>query len=79
MCFENSIYCFFSILFHHEYFIPYFTFLDFCLQVDVVTPSGGVPVSVCTYKQSQDQDHGIVVVGSVERVSAFLTFSQDVG
>lgn len=58
---------------------PTFTLLDFCLQVDVVTPSGEVPVSVCTYRQSQDQDHWVIMVESVERVSACLTFSQDVG
>ncbi|CAG07689.1 unnamed protein product, partial [Tetraodon nigroviridis] len=49
------------------------------IQVNVVTPSGEVPVSVCTYKQSQDEDHWIIMVESVEKVSACLTFSQDVG
>lgn len=44
-----------------------------------MTPSGEVPVSVCTYKQSQDEDHWIIMVESVEKVSACLTFSQDVG
>lgn len=78
MCFGNSICDFFFLLFHQVLFLT-FTLLDFCLQVDVVTPSGGVPVSVCTYKQSQDQDHRIIMVESMERVSACLTFSQDVG
>lgn len=60
-----------------NYFIPYaYTFGYFWVQVDVVTSSGEVPVSVCTYKQSE---HWIMMVESVERVPAFLTFSQNVG
>ncbi|TWW73255.1 PAS domain-containing serine/threonine-protein kinase isoform X1 [Takifugu flavidus] len=45
--------------------------------VDVVTSSGEVPVSVCTYRQPHDQDHWILLIESVERVPACLTFSQD--
>lgn len=44
-----------------------------------MTPSGEVPVSVCTYRQSQDQEHWIILMEIVERVLACLTFSQDVG
>lgn len=62
---------YFFLLFHSK--------LHFCLQVDVVTPSGEIPASVCTYRQSQDQDHWIIMVESVERVSACVTFSQEVG
>lgn len=47
-------------------------------QVDVLTASGEVPVSVCTYKQSQNEVDWLVMMESVERVSAFLSFSQDV-
>lgn len=44
-----------------------------------MTPSGEVPVSVCTYRQLQHQEHWIILMESVERVLACLTFSQDVG
>lgn len=44
-----------------------------------MTPSGEVPVSVCTYRHVQDQEHWIILMESVERVLACLTFSQDVG
>ncbi|XP_041849004.1 PAS domain-containing serine/threonine-protein kinase [Melanotaenia boesemani] len=45
--------------------------------VDAVTLSGEIPVSVCTHRQSQNEDLWLVVIESVERVSAFLSFSQD--
>uniref|UniRef100_A0A8D0AK61 PAS domain-containing serine/threonine-protein kinase n=1 Tax=Sander lucioperca TaxID=283035 RepID=A0A8D0AK61_SANLU len=45
--------------------------------VDVVTLSGEVPMSVCTYRRSQNEEHWLVMMESVERVSAFLSFSQD--
>nr|XP_033505741.1 PAS domain-containing serine/threonine-protein kinase isoform X1 [Epinephelus lanceolatus]XP_033505742.1 PAS domain-containing serine/threonine-protein kinase isoform X1 [Epinephelus lanceolatus] len=45
--------------------------------VDVVTLSGELPVSVCTHRQSQNEEHWRVMMENVERVSAFLTFSQD--
>ncbi|XP_044074602.1 PAS domain-containing serine/threonine-protein kinase [Siniperca chuatsi] len=45
--------------------------------VDVVTLSGEVPVSVCTHRQSQNEEHCLVMIGNVERVSAFLSFSED--
>lgn len=43
-----------------------------------MTLSGEVPVSVCTYRQSQNEEHWLVMMENVERVSAFLSFSQDV-
>lgn len=43
--------------------------------VDIVTPSGEVPVAVCTYKQPQDDL--IIVAENVEMISAYLSFSQD--
>lgn len=81
MCFENNICDFFFPTYSSITSISFlaFTLLDFCLQVDVVTPSGEVPVSVCTYRESQDQDHWTIMMERVERVSACLTFSQDVG
>ncbi|XP_029309468.1 PAS domain-containing serine/threonine-protein kinase isoform X2 [Cottoperca gobio] len=45
--------------------------------VDVVTLSGEVPVSVCTHRWSQDEEPWLVMMESVERVSALLSFSQD--
>ncbi|XP_070774896.1 PAS domain-containing serine/threonine-protein kinase [Enoplosus armatus] len=45
--------------------------------VDVVTLSGEVPVSVCTHRQSQNEEHWLVMMENVERVSAYLSFSQD--
>lgn len=48
------------------------------LKVDVVTLSGEVPVSVCTHKLSQNEEHMLVMMENVERLSAFLSFSQDV-
>ncbi|XP_076601718.1 PAS domain-containing serine/threonine-protein kinase [Chaetodon auriga] len=45
--------------------------------VDVVTTSGDVPVSVCTHRQSQSEEPWLVIMENVERVSAFLSFSQD--
>uniref|UniRef100_A0A665T707 PAS domain-containing serine/threonine-protein kinase n=1 Tax=Echeneis naucrates TaxID=173247 RepID=A0A665T707_ECHNA len=45
--------------------------------VDMVTLSGEVPVSVCTYKLLQNQEHWLVMIENVERLSAFLAFSQD--
>lgn len=46
--------------------------------MDVVTSSGEVPVSVCTHRQSQGEEQWLVMIESVERVSACLSFSQDV-
>lgn len=48
------------------------------VQVDAVTLSGEVPVSVCTHRQSQNEEHWLVVMENVERISAFLSFSKDV-
>ncbi|KAI4809739.1 hypothetical protein KUCAC02_018604 [Chaenocephalus aceratus] len=45
--------------------------------VDVVTSSGEVPVSVCTHRWSEDQEPWLIMMESVERVSAALSFSQD--
>uniref|UniRef100_A0A8C2X1N6 PAS domain-containing serine/threonine-protein kinase n=1 Tax=Cyclopterus lumpus TaxID=8103 RepID=A0A8C2X1N6_CYCLU len=45
--------------------------------VDVVTLSGEMPVSVCTHRRSQNEEHWLVMMESVERVSAFLSFTQD--
>nr|XP_046263668.1 PAS domain-containing serine/threonine-protein kinase [Scatophagus argus]XP_046263669.1 PAS domain-containing serine/threonine-protein kinase [Scatophagus argus] len=45
--------------------------------VDIVTPSGDVPVSVCTLRHSQNEEHHLVIMENVERVSACLSFSQD--
>ncbi|KAM9349928.1 PAS domain-containing serine/threonine-protein kinase [Symphorus nematophorus] len=45
--------------------------------VDVMTSSGEVPVSVCTHRQSQNEEHCLFIMENVERVSAFLSFSQD--
>ncbi|XP_059201242.1 PAS domain-containing serine/threonine-protein kinase [Centropristis striata] len=45
--------------------------------VDAVTLSGEVPVSVCTHRQPQNEEHWLLMMESVERVSAFLSFSQD--
>ncbi|KAF7667530.1 hypothetical protein LDENG_00058400 [Lucifuga dentata] len=45
--------------------------------VDAVTQSGEVLVSVCVYRQSQIEKHWVVMMENVERVSAFLSFSQD--
>lgn len=43
-----------------------------------MTLSGEVPVSVSIHRQSQNEEHWLVVMENVERVSAFLSFSQDV-
>lgn len=48
------------------------------LKVDVVTLSGEVPVSVCTRRLSENGERWLVMIENVERVSAFLSFSQDV-
>ncbi|XP_024922045.1 LOW QUALITY PROTEIN: PAS domain-containing serine/threonine-protein kinase [Cynoglossus semilaevis] len=45
--------------------------------VDVLTLSGEVPVSVCTHKPSQVEDECLVIMENVERLSAFISFSQD--
>ncbi|KAM3603762.1 uncharacterized protein V6R79_001706 [Siganus canaliculatus] len=45
--------------------------------VDVVTSSGEMPVSVYTRRQSGNEEHCLVMIENVERVSAFLSFSQD--
>ncbi|XP_058506941.1 PAS domain-containing serine/threonine-protein kinase isoform X1 [Solea solea] len=44
--------------------------------VDIATLSGEVPVSVCTHKP-QNEDHRLVIMEKVERLSAFLSFSQN--
>lgn len=46
--------------------------------MDVLTLSGEVPVSVCTHKPSQVEDECLVIMENVERLSAFISFSQDV-
>lgn len=40
--------------------------------------SGDVPVSVCTHRLSQNEEHWLVMMENVERVSACVSFSQDV-
>ncbi|XP_042284787.1 PAS domain-containing serine/threonine-protein kinase isoform X1 [Thunnus maccoyii] len=45
--------------------------------VDVVTLSGEAPVSVCTHRLSQKGEHWLVMIENVERLSAFVSFSQD--
>lgn len=45
--------------------------------VHVVTPSGEVPVSVCTYKQLQG--NWVVVAENIEKLSAFVSFSKESG
>lgn len=46
--------------------------------MDVVASSGEVPVSVCTHRQSQNEEQCLVMMENVERVSACVSFSQDV-
>ncbi|XP_072297522.1 PAS domain-containing serine/threonine-protein kinase [Eucyclogobius newberryi] len=43
--------------------------------VDAMIPSGEVPVSVCTYKRPQG--NWVLVAENVERLSAFMSFSQE--
>uniref|UniRef100_A0A3B5RC86 PAS domain-containing serine/threonine-protein kinase n=1 Tax=Xiphophorus maculatus TaxID=8083 RepID=A0A3B5RC86_XIPMA len=45
--------------------------------VDAVTLSGEVPVSVCTHRQSENEDHWLIMMECVERISSFVSFSQD--
>lgn len=45
--------------------------------VDVVTPSGNIPVTVCTYKHLKG--NWILVAETVERLSAFVSFSNESG
>nr|XP_057923219.1 PAS domain-containing serine/threonine-protein kinase isoform X2 [Doryrhamphus excisus] len=45
--------------------------------VDVVTMSGEIPVAVCTHSVSENGEHLVVMMEYVERVSAFLSFTQD--
>ncbi|XP_028327941.1 PAS domain-containing serine/threonine-protein kinase isoform X2 [Gouania willdenowi] len=45
--------------------------------LDAVTPSGDVPVSVITQRPSQTEEILHLIIGNVERLSAFLSFSQD--
>ncbi|XP_034559226.1 PAS domain-containing serine/threonine-protein kinase isoform X2 [Notolabrus celidotus] len=45
--------------------------------MDVVTSSGEVPVSLCTYRQLQHEEQCFVMMDFVERISASLSFSQD--
>lgn len=46
--------------------------------MDVVTSAGELTVSVCTQRCSQNEEHWLVMMEVVERVSAFLSFTQDV-
>lgn len=43
-----------------------------------MTLSGEVPVSVCTHRMSENEDHWLVIMECVERISSFVSFSQDV-
>ncbi|XP_067331626.1 PAS domain-containing serine/threonine-protein kinase isoform X2 [Channa argus] len=45
--------------------------------LDVVTHSGEVPVSVCIQRQSQNDEHCLVMIENVERISANLSLSQN--
>ncbi|XP_026229459.1 PAS domain-containing serine/threonine-protein kinase isoform X2 [Anabas testudineus] len=45
--------------------------------VDAVTQSSEVPVSVCTQRLSQNDEHWLVMMENVERISASLSFSQN--
>ncbi|XP_057713700.1 PAS domain-containing serine/threonine-protein kinase isoform X2 [Corythoichthys intestinalis] len=46
--------------------------------VDVVTMFGEVPMLVCTHRESQNgEEHILVKMENVQRISASLTFSQD--
>ncbi|XP_047223385.1 PAS domain-containing serine/threonine-protein kinase isoform X2 [Girardinichthys multiradiatus] len=45
--------------------------------VDAVTLSGEVPVSVFTYRQAEKEDQWLVTMECVERISSFVSFSQD--
>ncbi|XP_040026976.2 PAS domain-containing serine/threonine-protein kinase [Gasterosteus aculeatus] len=45
--------------------------------MDVVTSAGELTVSVCTQRCSQNEEHWLVMMEVVERVSAFLSFTQD--
>lgn len=70
---------------HHRFihFICFgFFFFFLCLfvfwQVDALTLSGEMPVSVYTYRQSQNEEHLLLVMENVERMSSFLSFSRDV-
>lgn len=45
----------------------------------MVASSGEVPVSVCTHRQPQNEKIRLVMMEYVERVTACLSFSQDVG
>lgn len=63
------------------HFICFGVFFFVCLcfwQVDALTLSGEVPVSVYTYRQSQNEEHLLLVMENVERMSSFLSFSREV-
>ncbi|XP_019733466.1 PAS domain-containing serine/threonine-protein kinase isoform X1 [Hippocampus comes] len=45
--------------------------------VDVLTPSGEMPMLACTLQASQNGEHLLVKMENVERISASLTFTQD--
>ncbi|XP_037553131.1 PAS domain-containing serine/threonine-protein kinase-like [Nematolebias whitei] len=45
--------------------------------VDAVKLSGEVPVSLCTYRPSQNEDYWFVMLENVERVFGLVNFSQD--
>ncbi|XP_054625305.1 PAS domain-containing serine/threonine-protein kinase isoform X2 [Dunckerocampus dactyliophorus] len=45
--------------------------------VDVVTMSGEIPMSVCSHSMSQNEEHIVVMMEYVERVSTSLSFTQD--
>lgn len=66
-CLFQSVQCFFCLF-----------GCFFCLKVDIVASSGEVPVSVCIHRQSQNNEHWLVIMENVERSSAFVSFSQHV-
>ncbi|XP_061879532.1 PAS domain-containing serine/threonine-protein kinase-like isoform X1 [Entelurus aequoreus] len=45
--------------------------------VDVVTMSEEIPMSVCTHRMSQNGEHLALMLENVERISAYLSFTQD--
>lgn len=51
----------------------------FSVKLDAVSQRGTeVPVSVWTQRQSQEGQHCLVMMERVERISALVSFSQDV-
>lgn len=43
-----------------------------------MTLSAEVPVSVCAQRHAQNEEHWLVMMENVERISASLSFSQNV-